>query len=367
MRVLHVVPTFYPAVAYGGPIYSLLRLCLGLDQFGCEVRVLTTDANRERRLSSSEQQHSRLSSLKVHFSPRVGRGMVAPQLLKRLTEEVRWADMVHLTAVYNFPTIPTLLLTRLNGKPLVWSPRGALQRWVGSRRVWAKASWENACRSIMPRRTALHFTSEEEGLRSGSRLGNLPAWVIPNGIDIPRLPTPPPNDGVLKLLFVGRLDPIKGIENLIEAARLLHAPDWRLRIAGQGDPSYVAKLRCITSDPRVQFCGHLQGDDKYRAFAHSDVVIVPSYSENFGLVVAEALSHARPVIASRGTPWREVEDRGCGLWVHNDPPALAAAIQQIAASDRAAMGLRGREWMQQSFSWRESARCMFALYQHLLK
>lgn len=366
MHVLHVVPSFYPAVAYGGPIQSLLHLCLNLQSTGCDVKVLTTDAHRESRLTSDQQRDPVLSTLNVRFYPRVGRGMVAPALLNVLAEEVRWADVVHLTAVYNFPTLPTLFLARRYAKPLVWSPRGTLQRWAGSRRVLIKSSWERVCRGILPPRTALHVTSEEEASQSAPRLGNLPAWLIPNGVDIPVLPTPPSNSGVLTILFIGRLDPKKGIENLIEATAALDLANWRLKIAGQGDSAYVAKLRRLATDPRVEFCGYLEGQQKYQAFANSDMVVVPSYSENFGLVVAETLAHARPVIASRGTPWREVEDRGCGLWVNNDPSSLALAIKKLSQSDRIEMGHRGRKWMAADFSWQERARSMVSLYERLL-
>jgi glycosyltransferase involved in cell wall biosynthesis len=282
--------------------------------------------------------------------------------------------VVHLTAVYNFPTLPTLFFARKYAKPLVWSPRGTLQRWGGSRRVRAKALWESACRGLLPRTTALHATSEEEASESAPRLGNPPAWIIPNGVAIPNRPIAPPQDGILKLLFMGRLDPKKGIENLIQAAAIAcssRSINCRLTIAGQGDPGYVTTLRNLVSSAglsaRVDFCGFLEGPQKYRLFERNDVVVVPSYTENFGLVVAEALAHARPVIASRGTPWRELESRGCGLWVDNDPVSLAQALDKISQSDRAAMGQRGRDWMSESFSWRERAERMLSLYQHLLR
>jgi len=95
-------------------------------------------------------------------------------------------------------------------------------------------------------------------------------------------------------------------------------------------------------------------------------VIVPFYTENFANVVSEALAHARPVIASRATPWREVEQHGCGLWVDNDPGSLTSAIQKMNGYDRIAMGLRGRQWMAAAFSWDEQARRMLSLYESLV-
>lgn len=374
MRVLHVVPSFYPAVRYGGPIYSVLQLCLNLMEVGCEVRVLTTDANGEARLTVEEQRDPILQPLQVQFCRRVGRGMTAPQLVHRLCAGAAWAEIIHLTAVYNFPTLPTLLSARLTGKPLVWSPRGTLQRWQGSRRALAKAVWEAACRVLMPQRAVIHATSEEEASESAPRLCNPPTCVIPNGVDIPALPPPPQSDGVLKLLFLGRLDPKKGIENLISATALLSKRgifDWSLVVAGEGRADYVTRLRNLAGDAgvirRVAFCGNLQGEKKYRAFADCDVVVIPSHTENFGQVVAEALAHARPVIASVGTPWQAIKQHECGLWVDNDPGSLASAIQKMTRSNRIAMGLRGRDWMTTSFSWRERARNMLTVYEQLLR
>ena len=84
------------------------------------------------------------------------------------------------------------------------------------------------------------------------------------------------------------------------------------------------------------------------------------------MVVAEALAHARPVIASRGTPWPEIEQRQCGLWVPNDSPSLARAITTLAARDCSAMGGRGREWMLSQFSGKERARQMISIYRQLI-
>lgn len=373
MRVLHVVPTFFPAVCYGGPIYSVLELCLHLSKLGNEVKVLTTDANGNARLLPEQQQDPVLDPLQIYFCRRLGRGMVAPALLNRVVGCAKWADVVHLTAVYNFSTVPTVLAARFAGKPLVWSPRGALQRWTGSRHTAGKALWNSTCRMLLPRRMTLHVTSQQEAAESAPSVGNPSTCVIPNGIDIPPLPPNPPLDGTLKILFIGRLDPKKGLENLIAALSPSAGRgigQWRLQIAGDGPPDYVARIQALACDSGigayVEFCGDVRGQKKLQAFANSDLVIVPSHTENFGNVVAEALAHARPVIVSRATPWREVEQYRCGLWVDNDPGSLTSALQKMNGYDRIAMGLRGRQWMAAAFSWHEQSRRMLSLYESLV-
>jgi glycosyltransferase involved in cell wall biosynthesis len=203
--------------------------------------------------------------------------MVAPALLDRVVEGAKWADVIHLTAVYNFSTIPTLLAARLTRKPLVWSPRGALQRWAGWRHTAGKALWNSTCRMLLPRRMALHVTSHQEAAESASSFGNSSASVIPNGIDIPPIPPNPSLDGALKILFIGRLDPKKGLENLMVALSPSSGRgigQWRLQIAGDGAPDYVARLQKIVYDAGigayVEFCGDVRGPKKYQAFADSD-------------------------------------------------------------------------------------------------
>lgn len=108
--------------------------------------------------------------------------------------------------------------------------------------------------------------------------------------------------------------------------------------------------------------GAVLGKTKKKLFEDSDLVIVPSHSESFGIVVAEALAHGVPVIASKGTPWSGLEQKACGLWVENDPENLANAIRRISAMPLRDMGFRGREWMQREFTWNSIAKRMADLY-----
>jgi glycosyltransferase involved in cell wall biosynthesis len=112
--------------------------------------------------------------------------------------------------------------------------------------------------------------------------------------------------------------------------------------------------------------GHVEGKAKEEFFRSADVLVMPSHTENFGLVAAEALAHGVPVIASRGTPWSRVEDVGCGLWVDNDPTSLGAAMKRISSMPLWEMGLRGREWMERDFSWDSLAEKMTDVYRNCL-
>ena len=148
IKVLHVVPTFYPATYFGGPIYSLFGLCNVLARAGeIELRVLTTDSSgpaRRDRLPLQEFPVRRPEGYEVYYCRKWWDKEFSVSLLRMLYLMIRWADVVHLTSAYSFSTLPTLILCRLLRKPVVWSPRGALQRWEGSTKPFLKHFWKSS-------------------------------------------------------------------------------------------------------------------------------------------------------------------------------------------------------------------------------
>lgn len=375
MKVLHVVPSFFPALNYGGPIESVLQLCKHTVELGADVRVLTTDANGpEEVLDVAKEKDVELDhGLRVRYCHRVGQEAFSPELFYLLPRYTRWADMVHLTGVYSPPTPPTLLASRMFKKPLVWSPRGSLRNKALQTRQKLKASINTIYCHVVSDNVRVHVTSIEEEHDSLQVFPAMKTALIPNGVTIPKQIERRFEPGELSLLYLGRLHPIKGIENLLEACHLVDARsfNFRLIIAGQGDEEYVEELRKeitkLELKEKVEMVGYINESEKQDIFQQADVLILPSFSENFGNVVAEALSYGTPVIASRGTPWSRLEEKGCGLWVHNDPKALAEAIEDISKMPLAEMGQRGREWMQQEFSWSSIAAAMMETYKEMLQ
>ena len=375
VKVLHVTPSFYPAHVYGGPTRSVYELCGNLARKGCDVRVLTTDANGpDAVLDVDTTQAVDVDGFRVRYCHRIKDVSISPTLLRLLSPSIRWADVVHLTAVYSFPTIPTLLACRMLSKPVVWSPRGMLQRWQGTTRPALKTIWEGACGFVAPRSLVLHTTSEAEREESLARLPGVEMFVIPNGIEVPEQTAQVNGHKLLRLLCIGRLHPKKGIENLLEAYRLLNGSlsvPVSLTIAGAGDPAYTRQLseriRQSGLAGQIKMVGEVLGADKANTFINADVVVVPSHTENFGLVVVEALAYGLPVIASTGTPWQGLREMGCGLWVDNRPESLAAAIKEISQMPLREMGLKGREWMQKEFTGDIMAEKMIAVYRRITK
>jgi glycosyltransferase involved in cell wall biosynthesis len=375
MKVLHVSPSFYPSKAYGGTIRSGYGLCRGLAQLGCDVRVLSTDSDGLGHvLDVIKDREVRVDCFRVRYCHKRLRHSVAPALLQLLPSYIRWANVVHLTAVYSFPTLPTLFLCQLFSKPVVWSPRGALQRWQGSSRVVLKWIWDLMCRKVAAgSNLVLHATSRAEAEQSLKRFPRTRVVVIPNGVELPQNLRRTVSNGKLRLLYLGRLHPIKGIEFLLDACGLVQKlkPNWHLYIAGTGSGSYVSFLKSRVQNlglcEQVEFVGEVLEEDKDALFSQSDVAVVPSHVENFAMVVAESLAHAVPVIASKGTPWNGLETNRCGLWVDNDPESLATAIRKTCSLPLDEMGRRGREWMEKDFSWESVSREMLAVYRQCLR
>jgi glycosyltransferase involved in cell wall biosynthesis len=372
MRILYVVPSFYPALYHGGPVVSVYQQCNTLAQKGIDLTVLTTDtAGLGRRLEVKRYPTIMPAGYPVYYCRRMFSVAAAPGLLWRMFGLVEKADVVHLVAVYSFPTIPVLLLCKLMGKPVVWSPKGAFQRWEGSRKIKLKNVWEKLCRLVAPRRLLLHVTSDFERNESSKRFPATPVAVTPNGVGIPSSVQRVPSNGTLRLLYYGRLDPIKGIENLLAAcSRLNGGLEWSLTIAGIGEPAYashlVREIQRLSLADQVRMIGEVKTESQGEVFSHADVLILPSHQESFGMVAAEAMANAIPVIVSDRTPWARVEDIGCGLSVSNDEGTLASAIDAISRMPLKDMGLRGRQWMESEYSWDHTSRQMIELYHRVL-
>jgi glycosyltransferase involved in cell wall biosynthesis len=153
-------------------------------------------------------------------------------------------------------------------------------------------------------------------------------------------------------------------------------PEWQLIVAGSDDDyygksGYLKKMSDLSSRldlERVYFVGELNGKVKFNAYLDAELFILPSHSENFGVTVAEALSYGTPVIASHGTPWKEINSRKVGWWVSNDVESLSLCLKSAlnsSRSDLTSMGDQGREWMENEFSWKQITQKMLKTYEWL--
>ena len=370
MKILHLVPTFYPATYWGGPIWSTKAICDGIAALDdAQVRVLTSDAAGP---AIADRVVPVPLGYPVHYARRVAGHCISPGLLARMPGAIQWADIVHVTGTYNMPTLPAFVLARAMGKPVVWSPRGGLQAtedWPDAPHRGIKHGFEHLANLLRPKDAVLHVTAPQEATQGTSRLGKISFAVIPNAVDVPVNIAPrETRDKQCRLMFLSRLHPKKGVEALFEAMTRLPA-HFTLDIYGAGDATYVRMLqmRANLSGGRIRLHGHVEGAEKAAAFAGADLFVLPSHSENFGIVVAEALAHGLPVLTTRTTPWRDLERHGCGRCIDLPNSDLAAEIVAMSGQDLVQMGLRGRAWVRRDFSKAAMVDAFADLYRAMVR
>jgi glycosyltransferase involved in cell wall biosynthesis len=246
-----------------------------------------------------------------------------------------------------------------------------LEPWaVRHKRLKKSIAWHLYQRRDLQRAQFLHATAAQEKQNLDRYDLAVPSGVIPNGVDLPDMAQPPCRSSEERTaLFLGRISPVKGLPNLIEAWARLRPPGWRLRIAGPDEAGQRAALEYAAerADLRdvISFSGALDGEDKRAAFLNADVFVLPSHSESFGMAVAEALAHGVPVLTTTATPWVDLSARGCGWSVAPTAEGLTEGLRlatALAPAALRAMGAKGRNWMQADFSWPAIAERFLALY-----
>ena len=257
---------------------------------------------------------------------------------------------------------------------LVVSPHGTLSpAALRRRRSLKSALWQLQYRTLA-KADLLHATSvaEYRDIRSIG-LGN-PVAVVPSGIDVPESAPATTNQESRTLLFLSRIHPHKGLNRLLSCWQRLQDrhPDWQLVVAGKGNSSYEHRIRAMADTlrlERVKFVGPVYGAAKSRLYARSQLFALPSDSENFGIVVAEALAHGCPCVVTTGAPWAGLQTEGCGWWVDHDVEAFTNALHAAMSRSEHAlnrMGQMGRDWMIRDYGWDAIAVQMDHAYRWLL-
>jgi len=376
MRILQVSGAYPPATAYTGPPASLHRMCQELIDRGTDVRVVTTDADLERRSGAATGRWTEHEGVPVFYGRRIGRrGTFSPAFLGEVLRASGTADLVHVTAVFGWALPSAALACRRRGLPLVLSPRGSF---AADALAWrsAKKSLFDAFggRAALRTVSAFHATTAQEEADVRRLFPRAAVGCVPNGVEIPdgdSLQRLREGSDARFLLYLGRLHRHKNLDLLLRAfARCAPAcPDLTLLLVGpdydQITPSLRRLAQELSIDRRIRFLGRRDGSEKAALLARATALVLPSKSENFGNAVAEALAHGTPVITTTGTPWQEVALRGCGWWVEPIESALATALDAAAAlgpEERMARGERGRAWVREAFAWPALAERMRAFY-----
>lgn len=260
---------------------------------------------------------------------------------------------------------------------VILSPHGMLEPYILNRNRFKKnialMLYQN---KALKKANYLHATAESE-LSQIKKLGfHQSSVVIPNGIDLDEIQEKNWNntESTRQILFLSRIHPKKGIEILIDTIyQLNYKNNLKLIIAGEGDQVYINKLKNKCSklglNNKINFIGGVYGQEKWTIYKSSDLFILPSYSENFGIVIGEALAVGIPVITTTGTPWRELLTYKCGWWVNNDINSLKDAILKalsISNKDLSEMGKNGQELIKNNYDNRIVANKMLNFYIQIL-
>jgi glycosyltransferase involved in cell wall biosynthesis len=255
-------------------------------------------------------------------------------------------DIVHLSSLFYYPSILIAVYSFLKGRSFVWSPRGECSPEALKFSSWKKRPALKIIKFIS-KSIFFHSTSAKETTEIRHIFGNVKIVEIPNYLYLEnKLETPVKQ----QLLFMGRIHPIKALENLINAFAvsnqlLLHNFDLQIIGGSKGQEEYYENLKNLIIElkltARVKLIDHIDGTAKTTKLAESYCLILPSHTENFGNVVIEALNQGTPVIASKNTPWQLLDVDAAGMHVSNHPEELARAINaMIAQSDESYRQMR---------------------------
>jgi glycosyltransferase involved in cell wall biosynthesis len=321
-----------------------------------------------------------------------GRAMLNPasgfsrELRRYLDHELPKVDLVHSHGLRNGIGLAALHVAAARKIPLLVTPhgmlypqlmrRGRFKKWIVNR------LWDDRYRAAA---SALHATSGDEAQLIRSSGASQPIAVVPIGINVEQFAAPrgdflstrfPRSAGKKRLLFLGIMDRKKGLIQLADAWGKLRQefPDWHLIIAGPDFDGHAAEVREVIgrggAAEATTFAGPVYGQDKARLYRESDLFVLPTEWENFGIAVAEALASELPVITTRGTPWQELESSQSGWWIESTAPALVETLRHAMSrsnAERVEMGRRGRALVQERYAWPAIAQQMRSLYGWMLK
>ncbi|WP_207792283.1 glycosyltransferase [Polymorphobacter multimanifer] len=287
-------------------------------------------------------------------------------------------SLLHDNGLWLPANLAATATARRLGRPHVISPHGMLAPWALAWRPWRKRIASALFQqSLLESAAGLVAAAEPERSHIRARLPRARIATIANGVNIPAsLPARAPQP-MRTLLFMSRLHPVKNLPALIAAwGRIIADPTfdaWRLHIAGPDEDGHRAELAPLVTalgqHPRITFTGPVSEADKVATYAAADLFILPSLSENFGIVVAEALAHGLPAITTHATPWSDLPREGAGFHGAPDAASLEAMLRQALACPPAeliAMGARGRALVERRFGWPRIAAQSLAFYEWLL-
>jgi glycosyltransferase involved in cell wall biosynthesis len=295
-------------------------------------------------------------------------------LPRHLAELAGDQGVIHSHVPWRLPALAPMLVRRRN-RTFVHSPHGsfAAPAW-NVHRTRKMLAWHLLFSRTIRRHDLLIVNSAAEQADVEAMALGSPVVQVPHPITVPEAPIPAVQGGGRRVAFLGRIHPIEGVLELVKAWRTLNgaATEWTLHIAGPAeDPAYAADVRAAAFGcNNIVFVPALFGAERWRFLAEADVVAVPSRSENFCYVVAEALAMRTPVMTTLGVPWPDIDKAKLGWRGEGTIDGLArmlAAAMAASPVERSAMGMRGQSYVETEFSPRSVAQRYASAYGQALE
>ena len=367
MKVLHVIPSISEST--GGPARSSQGLVAALEGSGIEAWLVVFN-QRDTPWIDGVQRFKR-----VEQNGYQRRKKEFEQIVDEITPCI-----IHIHCIWDVASHIASTTARQKDIPYIIAPRGMLEPWGLNQKKWKKRL--AMClyqKSDLKKAVSLHATAQSEADQF-RRLGFTQNIIVsPNGITLPnQIPIRAyRKDGKRVVLFLSRIHPKKGLLLLIEAiARLKKMSSfhgWHVEYAGPDYEGHLSEMQDHIASLGLQndftYLGNLDDERKWDVYSRADLFVLPTYSENFGIVVPEALHAGVPVITTQGTPWEELETEHCGWWVDIGVEHVAAALHQgMALSDeeREQMGRNGRTLVEQKYTWEGAAKKMRIAYEEIM-
>ncbi|MGU3472493.1 glycosyltransferase [Paenibacillus sp. D51F] len=371
MKILHVIANLAPR--YGGPAKAGLEMAAVLAAKGHEVTIFTTNQDGDGVLDVPVDTPVVKNGVTIRYFPVIQPKFwrTSPAMALALNKEIPKFDIVHIHSLYLFHGMAAGHFARKHGVPYIVRPHGTLDPVMHARHRGRKRIMETLFENRNIRLAdALHYTTEEELVLAKPYVHGSSGFVVPNGVNTSEYADLPMKgsfrrgyrllDGKKMLLFFSRINFKKGLDILVEAFRDIHRrhPDTVLVLTGPDDENYGQKVKEWLAKANLSdfviFTGMLTGRDKLAVLRDADVFILPSYTENFGISVVEAMACEVPVVISdKVNIWREVVQEGAGRAVPCDPGKVAEAVSEILNNPElgAEMGRQGKQLVEKYYEW----------------
>lgn len=388
MKVLHIVPSVGPA--RGGPSRAVLDMVAALRKQSLESEIITTNDNGLGTLEVPLDQWSAYQQVPIRFYPRFSPPInflrefsFSTGLTAWLWQNLRHYDLLHIHALFSYVPTLAMMLAYHHHLPYITSTHGLLCQWSLRQGSYKKSMYLRLLEQLnLNHASALHCTTQQEQKDIALLELKSPTFVLPLGLEIPPnivqahyklrsyLNLPPSE---FLIVFLGRLHYVKGLDFLIPALAQLRSHSFRFLIAGQGTPEYESEIRALVAQlglqDRTHFFGFVDGELKHLLLQGSDVLVLTSHLESFGLAALEALAAGIPVVVTSGVALAEtVQANALGYVVDLEVDAIAQAIEHCILNPAVlkAMGDRARQFVLANYTWDRIATQLIDVYTAIL-